>query len=241
MSTTFRYYRIFIRMTIREGALTAAPAQDKIIRDYLDNIRNVVEKVLYEKERLQKPFLMKLLSKFESGNLSMKRGVKLTTRYIFNELDNRAGYFDEQTIDKHFVIVINMAHCVMGLHVLDEMGVLIHGFDWEEFYSTFIHEYKHFLQFLHARKSKVDPFAASDNTDYFDKPHEQQAWAEGYLEKLKHQLSTTNSAVILNFLRTNALSSSPSLRHLKQANPSAWKKIMKQAVLAAVRDANQKQ
>jgi len=228
-------------MTIQEGALTASPAQDKIIRDYMDNIRLAVERVLSDRERITKPFLMKLLSKFEGKNLSMKKGMTLTAKYIFDEISQDGGSFDEKVIDKKFVITINMAHCVFGYDELDHMGPAITQVDWEQFYNFFIHEYKHFLQFFAARKSKKNPFQSGGKVAYFDQPHEQQAWAEGYLEKLKHQLHTTDSAVILNFLRTNALSSSPTLYHLKQTNPSAWKKIMKQAVLAAIRDANQKQ
>jgi hypothetical protein len=234
-------------MNIREGALTSTQAQDKVIRDYMDGIRNVVDKVLEDRELISKVFLMKLLSKFEGQNLSTefaswclsKKGVTLTAKFIFDELSQSGGFFEEKVVDKRFIITINMAHCVIGI---DDFGLAmptINAIDWEEFYSVFIHEYKHFIQFLLARANDGVPWE-NDSSDYFDRPYEQQAWAEGYLEKLRHQLQTTNSAVILNFLRTNALSSSPSLYHLKQTNPSAWRKIMKQAVLAAVRDANQK-
>ena len=226
-------------MTIREGALISPPKQDEIIRDYLDSVRLAVDKVLSDRERIPKPFLMKLLSKFENKNISVKKGVTLTAKYIFDEVNTDGGMFDERVIDKKFMIIINMAHCVFGYDEFDHTGASISQVDWEEFYNFFIHEYKHFIQYLMSDKN-VNPFAASEKTDYFDKPHEQQAWAEGYLEKLKHQLQTIDSTVILNFLRTNALSSSPTLWHLKKDNPSAWKKIMKQAVLAALRDANQK-
>jgi hypothetical protein len=227
-------------MTIREGALTSTNPQDKTIRDYMDRIHLIVDRVLSDRERIPKYFLMKLLSKFEPQNLSLKRGVKLTTKYIFDDTDTNGGEFVEKITDKTFIIIINMAHCVIGSDEIDEQGVSISEVDWSEFYSIFVHEYKHFLQVLSADKH-VDPFASNEKTDYFDKPHEQQAWAEGYLEKLKYQLQTADSAVILNFLRTNALSNSPSLYYLKQTNPSAWRKIMKQAVLAAIRDADQKQ
>jgi hypothetical protein len=235
-------------MNIREGALASTAAQDKVIRDYMDSVRSTVDRVLSDRERISKVFLMKLLSKFESQNLSTefaswclsKKGVTLTAKYIFDEINNEGGWFEEKIVDKKFVITINMAHCVLGYDEFDHTGPSISQVDWEEFYSFFIHEYKHFVQFLLARANDGVP-DENDATAYFDRPHEQQAWAEGYLEKLKHQLQTTNSAVILNFLRTNGLSNSPSLYHLKQANPSAWKQIMKQAVLAAIRDANQKQ
>lgn len=223
-------------MTIREGATPLKPAQDKIIRDYLDGVRMLIDSVLQEQERISVSLLLKLLAKDKNKNLSLKRGLTLTPKYKFDELDTEGGVFDEKIIDKKFEIIVNMFHCVLGF---DETNGTISGIDWSEFYSTFIHEYKHFVQYLLSNPN-VDPFSASDDTTYFDRPHEQQAWAEGYLEKLKHQLQTTDYDVILNFLKKNELSNSPTLRRLKQTNFHAWKQIMKQVVLAAIRDANQK-
>jgi len=226
-------------MNIREGALVAPPKQDKLVRDFLDSIHNTIQGVFVRNDSVSVPVFKKLLEPFQNKNLSVTRGIRLTTKFgFYNKRDEEnPGWIEEIVPTKHYVIIMDMSWFVNKIKTSDEYEPVIINVDWTEFYSVFIHEYKHFIQVL---KSGGKVFSDA-NRNYFEQPDEQQANAEQYLEKLKHQLQTTNYDVILNFLKKKELSNSPSLWHLKKQNPAAWKRVMKQVVLAAIRDANQKQ
>lgn len=221
-------------MIILEGALTSTTAQDKRIQDFLANFHDAFEKMLYDRERIQLSLFKKLAQKFENRNLSTNNRVKLTVKFVYEDFNKDSGFFSEKVQGKHYEIIMNMHHFIIGL---DNMSALISGVDWNWFYGIFIHEYKHFLQVLRAGEHL---FGAYSDRDYMDRPHEQQAWAEGYLENLRNLLQTADPVKILDYLKTHELSSNPRLQGLKKTNPSAWKRIMKQAVLAAIRDLNQK-
>jgi hypothetical protein len=234
----FHDHRIFIRMTIREGALIAPPNQDKIIRDFLDSIYNTFQLVFSRNDSISVLSFEKLLKPFQNKNLSLIKSLKLTTRIgFYNSDEENPGWLEEVVPNKHYSLVMDMSRFVISEKTFDEFEANVTDVEWSEFYSVFIHEYKHFIQTWKAGGKNFN----DTNKDYFDQPDEQQTNAEQYLELLKRKFQITDSSVIFDFLKRNGLNDSPSLWHLKTENPSAWKRIMKQAVLAAVRDANQKQ
>jgi hypothetical protein len=132
-------------------------------------------------------------------------------------------------VGKRYQIKMNMFYNFDGL----EDSSFITGIKWNSFYTTFIHEYKHFLQ---AVRSGGANFRVNPNVDYYDNPIEQQAWAEGYLEKIKYELQTDDLNSVINYLKKNELRGMDGLQQLKTTNPSAWRAIVKQVVLAAQRD-----
>ena len=226
----YKVDRIFIYMNIREGALTAPPEQENIIRDFLKRFHDTFERVIEERGKMDWYFFKNLVKRFEAENLSIKRGVKLIVKFIFRPTIGHSGALDQMS-NKEYVLEMNMFHHFVGL----EDSNFIEGIRWNDFYKTFIHEYKHFLQ---AIKSKGKTFSDTKK-DYMDQPQEQQAWAEGYLEQLRHELHTDDPKKIWNYVIKHGLWASVGLRDLKTTNPSAWKAIMKQVVLAAQRDLKQ--
>jgi hypothetical protein len=220
---------------MNEAAFPERPTQQKKIKDYLLKIHETIQQMINNSEdAVGIVTFQRALSQFEGKDIG-PTGVKVTVRFVYkHDLGEDAGWIIQKS-KKNFDLFINMPPHMHLKKVFDERIGVVTDVYWAEFFDTFAHEYTHILDALKA-PTGVIPFASYQNRPHTERPYEQRAWAEGYLELLRYKLETTDVAEVLKYLRNNGLMHDPTLRALKSENPVAWKRIMKHAVLGAVRN-----
>lgn len=219
---------------LEEAAFKERPTQRKKIRDYLRKIHETIQQMIDEYEDgLNIVIFQRILSQFESVNVGPK-GIKIGVKFIYNDnIGVDAGWVNQKS-KVNFDLVINMIPHIHTEKVPDDRMETVTEVDWAKFFDTFIHEYTHILDVLKAPKG-ISPLTSYQSRPYFNRPYEQRAWAEGYLEWLRHKLETADASEILKYLRNKGLVN-PALELLKHKNPMAWKQIMKHAILGTIRD-----
>ena len=216
---------------INEGPLNIPAERLKRVYRFLSQIERTMEGLKVEGVIGLLEFLDKI-KKFESIDLAEKDDpTALMCKFIYDDHTSHEAWTETHSTYL-LIITLNMAKFVHCKRVPDKRKYVVTDIYWTDFYSTFMHEYAHVMQIYKSNPDVLNPI--SSKKPYFDNPHEQQAWAEGYLEQLRHKLKTTNPKELLANLRAHGIFHDRDLRDLKKDDYEAWKKIMKQAIMSAL-------
>lgn len=132
-----------------------------------------------------------------------------------------------------YLIKVNLRSFVTPLKKDNEWWIT--NINYEALRNTIVHEFVHFKQ-KHWRSTPFkNPFQTKKS--YFNRGHEQEAWAAGELEFIRQKIErhvNPNSIGkhMISILKRYGLNSA-SMITLKQTNFQAWKHIMKRAAMLA--------
>ena len=228
-------------MNLHEGAIKI-PGNIKIfIRNFLIRFENEVESLRTEFSdgkyyiKCKNDVLGKVLKKFQEVDLIKNSKIKdlslkMSLRFDFQNVEG--AFTTAQNNNKQGIIIMSTSKFFEYVHHNSEW--YIGNINWPRFKSVFIHECIHFVQYVF--KSELHPHVFASKKSYMDRPYEQQAWAEGYLELVRQKLKTADPKKLLSSLYNHGVLHDDDLKKLKQTNYSAWKGIMKQAVMSSLMD-----
>ena len=226
-------------MHINEGMIVIAPEDKKLISKYLNDMKKYVNSLFILTDNdgytrnisIDSEKLCDLMIE-KSKNISDNFGFYMYYYFNFNTSTSGKYTKDEKTIS------INLSKC-SGFTISKNGEFGCYSVDFKKLAVILLHEFIHYVQDVlrSEKEGEYDiPSNWGGNDKYWKRPWEQQAWASGYLEKLKQELKIKKPEKMLSQLRKMGVLHDNDLNKLKTSDYKSWKAIMKNAIALAIAD-----
>ena len=219
---------------IKEGTINFAPEDKKAIYRYLKDINEYCDKIFASQKEIEVEDLAILLS---------RKSNELKSNIFPFKIDYASkGKGEGWYINDPSTIVINVSALTDWREKwIDyrEPNYFCYSIEKHRLAVTFIHEFTHYIQDT-LRKEKSGHYKIPKDWNapgkYLKNPWEQQAFGIGHLELLRQKFNIKKPNAIMNQLKKVGLSDEKELQKLKDNDFQSWKRIMKNAVMAAIAD-----
>jgi hypothetical protein len=228
---------IFIEVMLLKEILAISFPERSYIVDYVNGLQRILDHMKRDNRMISWPVFKhwcNYLSDLDlfQGEYRFKMPVKLevdTKSYTRGQLHHSGE--EKYKISLNLVRFLDFREEPIGTWWVKDI-------DYSGIRSTLAHEIIHFRQRHNKVPHNLYPF--SSKKSYIDRGYEQGAWGAGAYESILHYLEPFANGkrlapYVLQFIRFNGFSDK-GLQKLKSENLSAWKKIMKKAVLIALQD-----
>jgi hypothetical protein len=220
---------------IQEGVVNITPEEERSIDLFLKNLSKWHNKKLgtYPENSDE---VSKILGQYVNSQSSPK--------YKLNTVTWRFKYFpDTRTkaafVSKDLEIIINLAHAVDNL----KLPLFKQKIHFEKLIPNVYHEWVHFKQDQLYKKNtgNVDSNPLYKNKEYYDSPWEHMAFGRGEIEWIRTSLKKKTPKEILGWLKKWGLNQNDEISSLKRKNPDAYRKILKYAIMFALKKQSQEE
>ena len=216
---------------IREGVVDISSEEEKRLDSFLKELAKHHNKRSKIHKGQSDMAISVALREYANDIVSPKFGVDVV-KWVF-------GYFpDSRTMAAYSIpnneIIINLAHAV-GNPKLPLEGQKL---DFDKIAIHVYHEWVHVKQSVKYTGATGDMMTVDKlygKRDYYDNPWEQMAFGRGEIEWIKRNVKKTKSSEIIKWLKKWGLVQSEKIASLKKSNPTAYRKILKYAILFALK------
>jgi len=220
---------------IEEGIVNITPKEEKAIDIFISEISKFYNRRIKIHKTQSDEEIITLLDEYVNGYLAPKLKLnRVNWRFIYNIRNHHVGLFDPQSN----TITLNISNAVdYPSNPLNNQRI-----DLYKMSHYIYHEWVHFKQNeLYKQSTGHDlDVLTQGNIEYFDDPWEQMAFAYGEIEWIKQNIKKTDPKLVIKWLQKWGLLQGDRLSKLKRNNYTAYKKILKYAVLFLLKKQAQK-
>mgnify|MGYP001175475909 FL=1 len=224
---------IFIRMLL-EGVVNIPPQEEKAIDAMVKALERFYKRHSDLYKNASSNAICAALKNHTNDVLAPKYKLNSVFWRFIYEPDNgiKAGYIPSLEGDGQKEVFINLAHNVSNRF----RPLRIQKIDWDGVAESIYHEWVHVKQDIEIQKKQYKGMATPalrkmyKATAYHDIKWEQMALARGEIEWIKRNLKKVKPQQIIKWLQQNGLMS-PETIMIQKGNPTAYKRILKYAIM----------